>query len=89
MLLVILFAITLLCVTALVCVMVARSDRAALIVGTTGSAVACTAGGVAAFVSLLRGESATLTRAWTLPVGEFHVGLDPLSRPSFSSASSW
>jgi hydrogenase-4 component B len=75
----ILLSVALLCASGLAAALVGRSDRAALSIGTIGGAVSCALGAVAAFAALLGGEESSLKAAWSLPVGEVHVALDPLS----------
>jgi hydrogenase-4 component B len=75
----ILLSAALLCASGLAAVLVGRSDRAALSIGTMGGAVSCALGATAAFAALLGGEESSLKAAWSLPVGEIHVALDPLS----------
>jgi hydrogenase-4 component B len=75
----ILLSVALLCASALAVGLVGRSDRAALVVGTAGASLSCAVGGAAAFASLLRGERSFWRATWSLPVGELHVAIDPLS----------
>lgn len=75
----ILVALGILAATALVTFVVRTSDRAALWLGTAGSLVACVLGGIAAVIALMTGQEDTLRQPWSLPLGEFHVGLDSLS----------
>jgi hydrogenase-4 component B len=80
MLVPVLGAIALLLASALAAVVLARSDRAALGVGTVGCVAACLIGGGASLGALLRGDADTEWRArWSPPVGELHAGLDALS----------
>ena len=71
--------VALLCASGLAAVVVGRSDRAALWIGTIGSAVSCALSVAAALAALLGGERSSLRLTWSLPVGELHVGLDALS----------
>lgn len=79
MLTIILLSIACLCATGLFSLIVGFSDRAALAVGTVGSALACLAGVAASLSALIGGEERSLRVAWPLPVGELHVALDALS----------
>lgn len=75
----ILFAIALLCLSALLCALLTRFDRASLAIGTAGSVIACLTGAVGALLALLHGEQSAFRGTWTLPLGEPHVALDALS----------
>jgi len=75
----ILLSVALLCASALAAVLVGRSDRAALSIGTVGASLSCALGATVALAALLRGEQSSLKATWPLPVGELHVALDPLS----------
>ena len=75
----ILLSVGLLCASALAAVLVGRSDRAALWIGTVGGALSCALGAAAALGALLGGEASSLKAAGSLPVGELHVALDALS----------
>ncbi len=66
-------------VSALVSALLGRADRAARIAGTAGTLLACGLGVPASLLALLRGERSALRFPWSLPVGELHFGLDPLS----------
>ena len=79
MLTIILVAIAGLCVAGFLSLFAGHSDRAALAVGTAGSALACLAGVVASLGALIGGEERSFRAAWPLPVGELHVGVDALS----------
>lgn len=79
MLTIILLSIACLCAAGFFSLFAGRSDRAALAVGTVGSALACLAGVAASFSALIGGEERSLRAAWPLPVGELHVALDALS----------
>ncbi|MFH0900139.1 MAG: proton-conducting transporter membrane subunit, partial [Pseudomonadota bacterium] len=79
MLALILAATALLGVTAIGVLLAIRSDRVALGIGTLGSAGACILGAAAAVVALWRGERTVLRGSWSMPIGEPHVALDPLS----------
>ena len=74
-----LVAIGLLGVTALAAAAAGRLDRAALAVGTWGSALACALGAGASLSALLGGTRGSARVAWPLPIGEVHLALDPLS----------
>jgi formate hydrogenlyase subunit 3/multisubunit Na+/H+ antiporter MnhD subunit len=75
----ILFAIALLCLSALAAAVLTRFDRSSLAVGTAGSTIASLTGAIGALVALLHGEHSALRGAWSLPLGEPHVALDALS----------
>ena len=75
----VLASVALLGATAVAAVLAGRSDRTALRLATAGSVIACSAGAIAATAALLRGDRGSMTAAWALPVGQLHVGLDPLS----------
>jgi hydrogenase-4 component B len=79
MLTVVLSSIALLCASALAAACASRSNRLALGIGTAGSIIASVAGGTAAIIALLRGELLALRAWWSIPVGQLHVALDPLS----------
>ncbi len=79
MLTIILLSIACLGATGFFSLFVGHSDRAALAVGTVGSALACLAGVAASLGALIGGEERSLRSAWPLPVGELHVALDALS----------
>ncbi len=79
MLTIVLLSIAGLCAAALASLLTGRSDRAALSVGTIGSAVACTVGMAASIAALIGRERTSLRASWPLPVGELHVEMDPLS----------
>ncbi|HEY6865713.1 MAG TPA: proton-conducting transporter membrane subunit [Candidatus Eisenbacteria bacterium] len=79
MLLAILGLVGLLCASALAAAALGRSDRAALAVGAGGSVLACGLGVAASLVALLQGARGSLRAPGLLPVGELHVGIDPLS----------
>jgi hydrogenase-4 component B len=64
---------------ALLAALAGRRDRLALGIGTAGCAAACLAGACAAAGALRRGSVESLRLSWSLPIGEFHVGIDPLS----------
>jgi hydrogenase-4 component B len=65
--------------TALGAALLRRSDRAALGIGTAGAVMACVGGGATALIALVSGERGMLRATWSMPVGEVHVALDPLS----------
>ena len=48
-------------------------------VGVWGAGLACLVGGVAALLALATGASVSLALPWSMPVGAFRVGLDPLT----------
>jgi hydrogenase-4 component B len=75
----ILLVLGLLVVSALIAALCGRHDRISLTVGTTGSLVACAIGVPLSIAALLNQESSSLRSTWTLPAGEIHVGLDPLT----------
>jgi hydrogenase-4 component B len=79
MLTIILLSIACLCAAGFFSLFAGHSDRAALVVGTVGSALACLAGVAASLSALIDGEERSLRAAWPLPVGELHVALDALS----------
>ena len=79
MLTVILLSIACLCAAGLFSLFAGHSDRAALAIGTVGSALACLVGVAASLSALIDGEERSLRAAWPLPVGELHVALDALS----------
>jgi hydrogenase-4 component B len=78
-LLVILLSIAGLAAAGLAAALVGRSDRAALRLGTAGGVLFCAAGAAASLSALLSEERAGWRGPWSLPVGEVHVALDPLS----------
>jgi hydrogenase-4 component B len=65
--------------TAAAAALTGRSDRTVLRVGTAGCVISCLAGAAASLSALLSGQRASWRAAWSLPVGELHVALDPLS----------
>jgi len=69
----------LLVVTAAASAVVAKSDRIARIVGTAGCLVTCGVGVPTSLVAVLRASRDEIRSGWTLPVGELHFGIDPLS----------
>lgn len=68
-----------LCLAAAVSALLGRSDRASLVAGTAGCLLACAAGVVVSLAALLMGTRESLRVPGFLPVGELHLGLDPLS----------
>ena len=74
-----LVAVALLCLSAVLAAAAARSDRLSLSIGTTGCLAACALGLIGATAALLDGVRSTWRAPWPIPVGEVHVGLDPLS----------
>ncbi len=72
-------ALAILVLSALISAVLARADRLCLRVGTIGSLAASALGVVGALRALLSREHSSLRLAWPLPVGELHVGVDPLS----------
>jgi hydrogenase-4 component B len=75
----ILLAIALLCLSAFACVLLARFDRMSFAIGTAGSVTACLTGAIASLVALLARTESAFHGTWSLPLGEPHVALDPLS----------
>jgi len=69
----------LLCGSGVAAACASRSSRLALAIGSAGSIISSVAGGAAALIALLRGESIQLRAGWAIPVGELHVALDALS----------
>jgi len=74
-----LVALGILGLSAALAVMVARSDRLSLWLGTGGALVASALGLTAAVGSLALDERSSWRIAWPIPVGELHLGMDPLS----------
>jgi hydrogenase-4 component B len=72
-------ALGVLCLSGLVAAIAARSDRLCLWVGSLGSLLASALGIVGTVWGLLSPEPHSLRVPWPLPVGELHLGLDPLS----------
>ncbi|HEY3215428.1 MAG TPA: proton-conducting transporter membrane subunit [Candidatus Eisenbacteria bacterium] len=72
-------ALASLCLSALLSAFLARRDRLCLGMGTTGVLLASVLGTSGAVGALLSGEERSLHLSWPLPVGELHLGLDPLS----------
>ncbi len=72
-------SVALLGATAVAALLPGSAGRTALRLATAGSVVACSAGAVAAAAALLQGDRSSATASWPLPVGQLHVGLDPLS----------
>ncbi|MBI3183662.1 MAG: hypothetical protein HYZ28_16110 [Myxococcales bacterium] len=72
-------AIAALLASALLAALAGRSDRASLAIGTAGSVGACLLGLGASAAALVDGANADLRAGWSLPIGEVHVGIDPLS----------
>lgn len=56
-----------------------RKHRVALWVATAGCLLAAVAGIAASSTVLLAGSASSLSIAWTLPMGAFHVGIDAIS----------
>ena len=75
----ILLAIALLASAAIFAAAAARFEKTALAVSTAAGAAGCLLGGGASLRSLLAGARSTGRVPWALPVGEIHVGVDPLS----------
>jgi formate hydrogenlyase subunit 3/multisubunit Na+/H+ antiporter MnhD subunit len=78
-LVIVVFSLAALGLTGASALVAARSNRSALFVGTIGTVLACAAGLAASLTGLIRGQQESLRATWPLPVGELHVGLDPLS----------
>lgn len=72
-------SLALLLAGGLAALLLGRRDRAALAAGTAGAVAACVTGFAAGLGALLRGESAAARSTWPLPLGEIHLGIDPLS----------
>jgi formate hydrogenlyase subunit 3/multisubunit Na+/H+ antiporter MnhD subunit len=56
-----------------------RRDRAALALGSGAAIAACVIGAAGSVIALLLGRKESVLVPWTLPVGEVHLGLDPLA----------
>ncbi len=65
--------------TALVAALLGRSDRVALVVGSTGALVAAVAGLAGAIVATMAGEEIDRAVPWALPLGSVRIGIDALS----------
>ena len=75
-----LWAVGLLAIAGLASVWAGRwSERGAVAIGAGGAVVACGAGLVAAIAALVGRAASTLALPWSMPYGEFRIGLDPLS----------
>jgi len=75
-----LLALAVLLVTAAMALLVGRSDRLALAIGTLGALAASALGAFAVVRALLwRAPAATRAVPWSQPVGRVVVGVDPLS----------
>ncbi|HTN50855.1 MAG TPA: proton-conducting transporter membrane subunit [Anaeromyxobacter sp.] len=72
-------ALTLALGSALAAFLLARDDLRAFRVATLGTLLACLVGLAGAARVLRSGAVRELRRAWPLPVGELHLGVDPLS----------
>ncbi|MBI2898130.1 MAG: hypothetical protein HYY06_31545 [Deltaproteobacteria bacterium] len=79
MLAIILAAVGLLCASAIVAALAARSDRFSLVVGSAGAIVACAGGTVASVAALLGGAHGRARTPFATPLGRLHVALDSLS----------
>jgi hydrogenase-4 component B len=75
----VLLAIALVAATALFSAAAARWERSALAVSTAASVAACVLGATSSLRMLLGGDRFSWRGAWPLPVGELHLGVDPLS----------
>jgi hydrogenase-4 component B len=75
----ILLAAAILSATAVLTALAARSDRASVGISTAGSLLACFLGCVFSGLALLSEAHESFRLTWTNPIGEFHVGVDPLS----------
>ncbi len=56
-----------------------RSDRAALAIGSLTAVGGCMLGTAASVAALLQGSKESVRVAWSLPLGEIHLALDPLA----------
>ena len=75
-----LWAVGLLGITGMAALWAGRwSERSAVALGATGAIAACGAGLVAALAALAGRGAGTLALPWSMPCGEFRIGLDPLS----------
>ena len=74
-----LVSVVILAASALSSMLLAHLDSTSRWVATLGCVLACVVGLVSSVATLLRGADSCLRIRWTLPVGAFHVGLDPLS----------
>jgi hydrogenase-4 component B len=54
-------------------------DKLSLRATSTAGTLACILGALASGAALLSGAQSSIRSAWTLPIGEFHIGVDPLS----------
>lgn len=54
-------------------------ERLVLLISTVATFIACAAGAGVAGLSLWRGDGSGLVALWSLPLGNFHIGLDGLS----------
>ena len=61
------------------CLAVRRSDRAVLAIGSWTAVAACAVGVASSIAALLLERRETVAVPWSLPLGAFHVGLDPLA----------
>jgi len=78
-LVVVIACVALLLCSALVSALVGSRHKPSVAIATSGSTLACSLGTIASISALLRANSSSLRIAWTLPVGSFHIGLDPLT----------
>jgi hydrogenase-4 component B len=72
-------AVAILGVTVISTALLARSDHVVLWVGTAGSTLGCILGTVLSILALISDSEESLRVTWTIPIGEFHVGIDPLT----------
>ena len=75
----ILLAVAVLGVTIILTALLARSDHVVLRLGTAGSTLGCILGTVLSILALIADSEESLRVTWTIPIGEFHVGLDSLT----------
>lgn len=75
----ILIAVAILGVTAILTALLARSDHVVLWVGTAGGTLGCILGIVFSILALISDSEEALRVTWTIPIGEFHVAVDPLT----------
>ncbi len=78
-LVVLLVAVAMLGVSAVVAGLLGFSPSWRVGVGTVGNGLASILGGLVGFGAMNGGAEESLRLAWSLPVGQFHLGLDPLS----------
>ena len=75
----ILVAVAVLGVTVILTALLSRSDHVVLWVGTAGSTLGCILGTVLSILALISDSEESLRLPSTIPLGELHVGLDPLT----------